>query len=46
MAKKGQKFNKYSDDIRIEIINKYLSGSFSSSMLSKEYNIPIKTIKN
>ena len=46
MATKGQKFNKYSDEIRLEIMNKYLSGNFSSSILAKEYEIPIKTIKN
>ena len=46
MASKGQKFNKYSDEFRIEVMNKYLSGNYSSSLLSKEYNIPIKTIKN
>ena len=45
MASKGQKFNKYSDEQRIKIMSEYLSGK-SSSMLSKKYNIPLKTIKN
>lgn len=45
MASKGQKFNKYSDEQRINVMNEYLSGNYSSSMLSKKYNIPIKTIK-
>ena len=45
MASKGQKFNSYSDEQRMEIMNKYLSGNYSSSLLSKEYNIPVKTIK-
>lgn len=26
-------------------MNEYLSGNYSSSMLSKKYNIPVKTIK-
>ena len=46
MASKGQKFNSYSDEQRMEIMNKYLSGNYSSSLLSKKYNIPVKTIKN
>ena len=46
MASKGQKFNKYSDEQRIKIMSEYLSGKSSSSMLSKKYNIPVKTIKN
>ena len=46
MASKGQKYNKYTDEQRIKIMNEYLSGNYSSSMLSKKYNIPVKTIKN
>ena len=44
MAKKGQKFKKYSNDLRNEIINKYISG-IPSSRLEEEYNIPQKTIR-
>ena len=44
MAKKGQKFNKYTPEQRKEIIDKYLSGQGSSRSLSKEYGIPYKTI--
>ena len=45
MASKGQKFNKYSNDsLKKEIVDKYLSG-ISSTILSKEYNIPKGTIK-
>ena len=44
MASKGQKFNSYSDEQIMEIMNKYLSGTYSSSLLSKEYNIPRSTI--
>ena len=45
MASKGQKFNRYSNDnMKKEIVDKYLSG-VSSTFLSKEYDIPIGTIK-
>ena len=46
MAKKGQIYNKYTEDFKIKIVHEYLSGNYSSSLLSKEYNIPVKTIKN
>ena len=45
MASKGQKFNNYSDELRNEIISKYISG-IPSSRLEKEYNIRKKTIRN
>ena len=44
MASKGQKFNKYSEKLKEEIIKKYLSG-ISSTILSKEYKVPKGTIK-
>ena len=44
MALKGQKFNKYSYELKMEIINKYLCGDGGLSSLSKEYNVPRKTI--
>ena len=45
MASKGQKFLKYTDDERNEILQKYLEG-ISSLSLSKESGIPAKTIRN
>ena len=45
MASKGQKFNHYSDVLRKEVVDKYVSG-IPSSRLEKEYNIPQKTIRN
>jgi len=45
MASKGQKFNKYTIELRNEIVEKYNSG-IPNSQLAKEYNIPVKTIKN
>lgn len=44
MAKKGQKFNKYTPEFRAEVVNKYLSGNYSSRMLSIEYGISDDTI--
>jgi len=44
MASKGQKHNKYSDELKIEIIQKYLEGKESSRSLGKEYGISYKSI--
>ena len=46
MAIKGQKFNKYSDELKTEILNKYFSGYGTAKSLGKEYNISYKTIDN
>ena len=46
MASKGQKFNKYSDNLKKEIIQKYLNGKGSSRSLGKEYNISYKSVDN
>ena len=45
MASKGQKFNKYSIELKEEIMRKYLNNEGTSNYLSKEYNIPLKTVK-
>ena len=45
MAKKGQKFNHYSDEFRTKIIEEYLSGECGGSKtLAKKHNISYKTI--
>ncbi len=44
MAKKGQKFRRFSDEERTEIVNKYLSGKYSYSTLADEYGISWCTI--
>ncbi len=46
MALKGQKFNKYSDELKNEIIQKYLGGYGSARSLGKEYGISCKTVDN
>ena len=43
MALKGQKFNKYSNDLKQEIMNKVKQG-MSIRYVSKQYNIPSGTI--
>ena len=45
MASKGQTFNKYSKELKEEIMNKYLNNQGTSNYLAKEYNIPLKTIQ-
>lgn len=44
MAKKGQKFKKYSEELKEEVIKEYLSG-VSSWYLERKYEIPYKTIQ-
>ena len=46
MARKGQKFNKYSDELRLEIVTKYYNGEGTSRSLGKEHKISYKTIDN
>ena len=46
MASKGQKFNKYSSELKKEVLDKYYKGDGGFTSLSIEYGIPIKTIKN
>ena len=44
MALKGQKFNKYTKELKTEIINKYLNGQGTARSLGKEYGISHKSI--
>ena len=44
MVSNGQKFNKYTEEQRIEIIQRYVNGE-SGYRLAKEYGIPVGTIK-
>jgi len=47
MSKKGQKHRSYSKELKLEIINKYLSKNYSLASLGQEYgNISRKTIYN
>ena len=44
MASKGQKFKKYTNEEKKEIINKLIAG-ISSYFLAEEYDIPSRTIQ-
>ena len=46
MASKGQKFRRYSDVERTEIVNKYLSGKYGYGTLAKEDGISWKTVES
>lgn len=45
-GKKGQTHNKYSSELKREILDRYFKNHESSIMLGKEYNISYKTIEN
>ena len=45
IAKKGQKFRKFSDEERTEIVGKYLSGNYSYHSLANEYRISWNTVR-
>lgn len=44
MARKGQIFNKYSKELKEEILNEYFKGNGGSIYLGKKYNISSNTI--
>ena len=46
MAKRGQKFLKFSDDERNEIVNKYIKGGTSYQTIANEYCISPKTVES
>lgn len=45
MAKKGQKFEDYTDDIRQLIINENTKNGTGARVLARKYNIPRGTIR-
>ena len=45
MASKNQKFNSYSPELKMELLNKYFSNLGTIGSLSKEFNVPTGTIK-
>lgn len=45
MAKKGQKFRKFTDEERTEIVGKYLKGN-TYERIAKEYDISWKTVES
>lgn len=46
MASKGQKFIRFTDEERTEIVGKYLSGEYSYKTLANEYGISWKTVES
>ena len=46
MSNYEKKHIKYSSDLKLEIMNKYKNGEGTINSLSKEYNIPINTMRN
>ena len=46
MAKKGQKFNNYTKELKEEILKRYYEQYVSTTILGKEYGISKKTIQN
>ena len=45
MAKKGQKFNNYTKEIKEAILNEYLNNTVSAGQLSRENGISENTIR-
>ena len=45
MAKKGQKFRKFTDEERTEIVGKYISGKYGYKNLAEKYKISWKTVE-
>ena len=46
MASKGQKFKKYSPELKGKILKEYLDGVSGPKSLSLKYDVSFKTIKN
>ena len=44
MAKKGQKFSKYSDEVVDEVLNDFFVKKYSAGYISEQRNIPEETI--
>lgn len=46
MAKKGQKFKRFTDEERTEIVDKYISGNYGYKSIANEYEISWKTVES
>ena len=46
MAKKGQKFKKYPEELKTEILERYFKQYLAPSELSRQYDISENTIEN
>lgn len=45
MASKGQKFRKYSAELKLRVLGEYEDGGGSASTLAKKYKISVHTIE-
>ena len=44
MASKGQKFKKYSPELKDKILQEYFLGEGSPTSLSSKYDVPVETV--
>ena len=44
MAEKGQKFKKYTPELKNKILGEYFSGKESPTSLSSKYDVPVETV--
>jgi transposase len=45
MGKKGQKYSKFTDEERTEIVKKYIKGNSTYKMIADEYGMSWKTVE-
>ena len=45
MASKGQKFKKYTPELKNKILKEYFSGKESPRTLSSKYDVPFETVR-
>ena len=45
MASKGQKFKKYTPELKDKILKEYFSGKESPRSLSPKYDVPVETVR-
>ena len=45
MASKGQKFKKYTPELKNKILQEYFSGKESPGSLSSKYDVPFETVR-
>ncbi len=45
MASKGQKFKKYTPELKNKILEEYFSGKESPRSLSPKYDVPVETVR-
>ena len=45
MARKGQKFKKYTAEFKEQVLNEYFSGELGPKLLELKYGVPLKTVE-